>query len=119
MKQTIFKLKLYDRKHQPLSIGDIVKVSNGRGEFTFYSEVKFLEDEKKIAPFHTFSFHSFEKVDSVPDHAKQSTETRYKIWYTHEPENDTAEKLFEKYLTDWRACEHLLDQSAFTLEPAI
>ena len=53
----MFKLELYDRKGNILSIGDIVKISDGKG-FHFFSEVKFLEDEKCIAPFHTFSFHS-------------------------------------------------------------
>ncbi len=112
----MFLLKLYDRNHKEVNIGDIVKISDGR-EFTFYSEVKYLEEEKKIAPFHTFSFHSFEKVDKVPDHAKESTETRYKIWYTHSPEPDERAQNFEGYLTDWRACEHILDRSVFELVP--
>jgi hypothetical protein len=115
-----FLLTLMDRKGNVLNMGDIVKVANQRGEFTFYSEVKFLEAEKKIAPFHTFSFHSFEKVDSVPKHATLSTEDRYKIWYTHNPESESTEihEIFNKYLTDWRACEHLLEQSCFTLIPS-
>ena len=80
----MFTLELYDRKGNKLNIGDIVKISDGKN-FTFYSEVKYLEKEKAIAPFHTFCFHSFEKVETVPDHAKPGTEERYKIWYTHTP----------------------------------
>lgn len=113
---TRFILQLRDRKGNPLNEGDIVKISNGR-EFTFFSEVKWLKEEKAIAPFHTFSFHSFEKVDKVPNHAKASTETRYKIWYSHNPEKDDVAKEFEGYLMDWRACEHILETSCFTLEP--
>lgn len=112
----MFTLKLFDRKKQELKIGDIVKVSL-RGEFTFYCEITFLEKEMKIAPFHTFSFHSFEKVDRVPDHAIKSTEERYNIWYITNPENDEGSLAFEKYLTDWRACEHILEESCFTLTP--
>lgn len=108
-------LKLYDRKRQELNFGDIVKISNGR-DFSFYAEVKYLKKEKAIAPFHTFSFHSFEKVDSIPAGMTKSTETRYGIWYTHNPENDESAEQFEKYLIDWRACEHLLEQSCFSVE---
>jgi len=113
--QPTFGLTLYDRKGKKLNMGDIVKVSL-RGEFNFYSEVKYLADEKKIAPFHTFSFHSFEKVDSIPANAVKSTETRYNIWYTTNSETDDEEKLFEKYLMDWRACEHELENGSFRIE---
>lgn len=110
-----FMLTLYDRKGQQLNMGDIVKVSL-RGQFQFYSEVKYLEEEKAIAPFHTFSFHSFEKVDSAPEGAKLSTETRYKIWYVQDPENDEEADSFEKYLMDWRSCEHELEKACFRIE---
>lgn len=111
----MFKLILQDRKGKALNMGDIVKVSL-RGEFTFYSEVKYLESEKKIAPFHTFSFHSFEKVDKVPEEAVLSSETRYKIWYLQAALPDEKAGLFEKYLLDWRTCEHELDKGAFRIE---
>lgn len=110
-----FALTLHDRNGERLNMGDIVKVSN-RGEFSFYSEVKYLADEKKIAPFHTFSFHSFEKVNNVPDHAKLSTEPRYKIWFINNPEADNDAEKFEDYLMDWRACEHEIDSSCFRIE---
>lgn len=114
----MFKLELYDRIGNKLKIGDIVKVSDGKG-FTFFSEVKYLENEKVITPFHTFSFHSFEKVNKVPEHAKLSTEERYDIWYTHSPEIDEKEAAdhANKYLIDWRKCEHLLKQRCFRIEP--
>jgi hypothetical protein len=106
-----------DRIGNKLNLGDIVKVSNGR-EFSFYAEVKYLEKEKVITPFHTFSFHSFEKVDKIPEHAKKSTEERYDIWYTHSPELDEKEgaEYANKYLIDWRQCEHLLEKRCFRVE---
>jgi hypothetical protein len=113
----MFTLKLYDRKGVELKQGDIVKISDGR-IFTFFAEVKYLEKEKAIAPFHTFSFHSFEKVDVVPANAKKSTEERYNIWYVwnEEAEKDENPNIAEKYLIDWRACEHLLEQKCFRIE---
>ena len=113
----MFKLSLFDRIGNPLNMGDIVKVSNGRG-FSFYAEVKFLEKEQCITPFHTFSFHSFEKVDKVPEHAIKSTEERYNIWVIASPEKDTEEavKYAEQYLSDWRQCEHLLEKKCYRIE---
>lgn len=113
----MFTLELYDRIGNKLSLGDIVKVSNGR-EFTFFAEVKYLESEKVITPFHTFSFHSFEKVETIPEHAKKSTEERYNIWYTYSPELDEKEsaEYANKYLISWRVCEHLLEERCFRVE---
>lgn len=113
----MFILELYDSNGNKLECGDIVKVSNGR-EFSFYAEVKYLEVEQVIAPFHTFSFHHFEKVDHVPDHAIQSSEERYKVWYTHTPEVTApeAKQYAEKYLIDWRQCEHLLEEKCFRVK---
>lgn len=113
----MFKLSLYDRAGNKLQLGDIVKVSNGR-EVNFYCEVKYLEDEKVITPFHTFSFHSFEKVDKVPDHAIKSDEERYNIWFTNnlETDNQAAIDSAKDYLISWRQCEHLLENSCFRIE---
>lgn len=105
----MFELELYDRKGQKINLGDVVKISNGR-EFQFYAEVKYLESEGIITPFHTFSFHSFEKVDIVPENATKSTEERYNIWYVENPENDTEASQYERYLIEWRKCEHLLEK---------
>lgn len=114
----MFRLELYDRIGNKLSLGDIVKVSDGKG-ISFYAEVKYLESEKVIAPFHTFSFHSFEKVDSVPEHAKKANEERYNIWYTNSPElNDKeAAEYANEYLMSWRQCEHLIEKRCFRIEP--
>lgn len=115
--KTMFILKLYDRKGKELKLGDIVKISDGKS-FNFFCEVKYLEKEKVIAPFHTFSFHSFEKIDKVPANAVKSTEERYNIWYVYQDDAETdpeAEK-FEKYLMDWRSCEHMLDRRCFRIE---
>lgn len=110
----MFILELYDRRGVKLELGDIVKVSDGR-DFNFFAEVKYLESEQCITPFHTFSFHSFEKVDSVPENAIKSTEERYNIWYLENPEIDNYKELAEGYLTDWRACEHLLEKKVFRI----
>lgn len=113
----MFILKLFDRKGVELHLGDIVKISDGK-RFTFFCEVKFLEKENAITPFHTFSFHSVEKVDSVPPEAIKSTEERYNIWYQYleEAENDPRPYLFEKYLMDWRQCEHLINNRCYQIE---
>ena len=113
----MFKLIIQDRNGNPLNESDIVKVSNGK-DFTFYSEVKYLEDEGSIAPFHTFSFHSFEKVDKVPENAIRSTETRYGIWFmpSESIEPDLHAKDFDRYLMSWRECEILLEKRCFKIE---
>ena len=112
----MFKLELYDRIGNKLNIGDIVKISNGK-EFTFYSEVKYLEKEKAIAPFHTFSFHSFEKVDSIPENAEKLDEERYNIWFINPPDSDEKNipEYANKYLMSWRECEHLLEKRCFSI----
>lgn len=113
----MFKLELYDRIGNKLNIGDIVKISDGR-KFSFYAEVKYLEAEKVITPFHTFSFHSFEKVDAVPDHAVKADEPKYNFWFTHSPEIDEKKAVdyANRYLIDWRQCEHLLETKCFRIE---
>lgn len=110
----MFHLKLYDRLGNELKEGDIVKVSNGRS-FTFYSEVKYLLDKEDIAPFHTFSFYSFEKVDKVPENAVKANEDRYGIWYLPDDEMDDSADSAEKYLIDWRHCEHLLEKKVYRI----
>ena len=109
-----FRLTLYDRNGIALNLGDIVKISDGH-RFTFYSEVKYLAQEKTITPFHTFSFSSIEKVDKVPDYAIKSTEERYDMWYLPNPDNDENGESHRDYLMSWRECEHNL--RAWTLEP--
>jgi hypothetical protein len=102
-----YELQLFDRNGKELNEGDIVRISNGK-QFSFYAEIKHLEDEQIIAPFHTFSFHSFEKVDQVPDGAILLKEERYRCWYLANEEIDNAADFGNKYLIDWRTCEHLL-----------
>jgi hypothetical protein len=113
----MFILRLYDRNGTELKPGDIVQISNGRW-MTFWCEVKFLEEECLITPFHTFSFHSFEKVDKVPDHAVKSTEERYNIWYVYDDEADKDEESnkFDRFLSEWRHCEHLLETRMWRIE---
>jgi len=105
-----FELTLLDRKGIELKEGDIVKVSDGR-HFSFYSEVKHLKDENVIAPFHTFAFHSFEKIEKLPEGLNEGTgEERYRLWYHTDPEEDTEAEKFKNYLMEWRKCEHLLER---------
>lgn len=111
----MFILNLYDREGNELHEGDIVKISDGKG-FNFYSEVKYLEKEQMIAPFHTFSFHSFVKIDKLPEGVKLSGENRYHIWLPTNPEKDENHKDGEKYLIDWRQCEHLLKDRCFRIK---
>ena len=112
----MFILKLYDRKGTQLHEGDYVKISDGK-QFTFFAEVKYLEKEGVIAPFHTFSFHSFEKVNEIPENAIKSTEERYGIWYLHreDSEIDSDAEYFEKYLLSWRECEHHLEKRCWRI----
>lgn len=111
-----FKLTLHDRNGTELNQGDIVRVYNTGREYEFYSEVKYLPEEKVIAPFHTFTFHSFEKVDKVPDNAVQSTNERYKIWYLGDTEQTDNSDMHENYLTSWRECEHYLSDGCYNIE---
>lgn len=112
----MFILKLFDRNGTELNEGDIVKISDGK-KFTFFAEVKYIESEGIITPFHTFSFHSFEKVDKVPIEAVKSTETRYNIWYiyTDTAEIDDKAEHFERYLMSWRECEHHVDKRSWRI----
>ncbi len=96
----MFKLTLHDRNGVELKQGDIVKISNGK-EFTFFAEVKWLEKEQAIAPFHTFSFHSFEKVDKVPEKAlRRVVEADYNWWFlcSEDAEMDDDAERAKRYL---------------------
>lgn len=113
----MFLLKLFDRNGTELQLGDIVMISDGRN-FKFFAEVKYLPEEKVITPFHTFSFHSFVKIDSLPKNAIKCTESRYDIWFVIEedahPDFNAAD--FEKYLRDWRQCETLMEKRMWQIE---
>jgi hypothetical protein len=111
----MFTLTIHDRNGVELNIGDVVKISDGK-EFQFFAEVKYLYDEQILTPFHTFSFHSFEKVDKVPDNAIKSTETRYNIWYLKNKEIDNDAEHAERYLLSWRECERQLEKKCFRVK---
>lgn len=112
----MFTLKLFDRLGNELKEGDFVKISNGK-EFTFFAEVKYIESQGIITPFHTFSFHSFEKVDKIPAEAKKSSEDRYDIWYIYsdKAEQDNKAPDFEKYLMSWRECEINIEKRCWAI----
>jgi hypothetical protein len=112
----MFVLKLFDREGNEVKEGDIVKISDGH-RFSFFAEVKYIESEGIITPFHTFSFHSFEKIDKVPEGAEKSTEERYDIWFIYhdEAEEDDKAEDFKKYLMSWRECEHHLEKRSWRI----
>ncbi len=115
-----FKLTIHDREGTQLNEGDIVAISDG-ARFKFYSEIKYNPEKKCIYPFHTFSFHSVVKVDSLPPEAKQCNEIDYKCWYiNHDDSNeDTLAKEYSQYLLSWRECERLLKKNMFQIEPLV
>lgn len=115
----MFIIKLQDRKGNDLNEGDIVRITDQSGRITFFSEVKYLEEHKAIAPFHTFAFHSVEKVDAVPPEARPCfVEERYRAWYlpAGEADEEGAADKHHKYLTSWRECEYQLNDRAFRIE---
>jgi hypothetical protein len=110
-----FLLTIHDRNGRELNLGDIVKVSDS-SRFNFYCEVKYLEKDRIITPFHNFAFHSIEYADKVPDNAVKSNEERYNCWYVvdGESEDDKGEP-FERYLMSWRECEIFLNKRMFRI----
>ena len=60
----MFTLKLFDRKGTELNLGDIVKISDGK-RFTFFAEVKYLESEGVITPFHTIILSHLKKKQVI------------------------------------------------------
>jgi hypothetical protein len=105
----MFILELYDSKENKLSPGDIVMIKSRHT--TFYCEVKYLEEEQVIAPFHTFSFTEMEKVSEVPADAILSmVETRYKVW--HKEVEGSSD-----YIISWRDCETLLEKRCYRIQP--
>ena len=113
----MFKLKLYDRNGVELHEGDIVRISNS-GLFNFFAEVKYLEAENAIAPFHTFVFASVEKIDAVPEGATKAREDRYNVWYVADGEAAVDEQAKENndYLWSWRELEHQIDARCWRIE---
>ena len=91
--------------------GKVLEPCKGEGAF-----LKYLPDEQVITPFGTFSFYSFEKVDSLPENAVKSTEERYNIWYLQDPEKDDQAEDFESYLMDWRVCETNIQKRLWRIE---
>ena len=110
----MFILTIHDREGNQLNEGDIVKISDGKN-FNFYCQVTYLEKEQVLAPFHTFSFHSMQKIDEVPKTARKSTENRYNIWYEDNAEKDNCES-FDKYLMSWKECESQLEKRAYRIQ---
>jgi hypothetical protein len=113
----MFILTVHDRNGVELKEGDLVKISNGR-EFAFYSGVKWLEKEKALAPFDTFTFHSFEKVDSIPENAEKSTNESYNIWFalSDNTEYDGKADEFENYLMSWRRIDVAVKNRSYQIK---
>jgi len=112
----MFTLEFFDRNGLKLQLGDIVKISNGKS-FDFYAEVKYLQEEQIITPFHTFSFHSVVKIDQVPENAVKSSEERYNVWYLPTRDQlDIDPEHGERYLMSWRNCEYALNEKMFRIK---
>ena len=109
----MFQLIIKDSNGIALNEGDIVKVT-GNYSAHFYCEVTYLDNEKALAPFHTFSFHTIVKVDRLPANAVKGMEDRYNMWYVSADAKD-IEKL-NKYVASWRDCERLIDKGCFHIE---
>jgi hypothetical protein len=101
----MFTVKLFDINNQELKIGDLVKIRTGRKSI-FYCKIKFIA-EGILAPFHTFSFMTIEKVDSIPDNAIPAKEDRYNVWFLADDDEQTD--ITNEYLLSWRQCETLLN----------
>lgn len=113
-----FLLTLHDHHGKELKLGDIVRVNTGNSYPShFWARVTWLEKEKTIAPFGTFAFHSFERVDKLPDGAIKSTEKDYDIWYITNDEEEATAEIYENYLISWRVCEDLLQKGCFKITP--
>ena len=112
----MFTFKLKDRKGQELNFGDVVAILDG-DRFTFYCEVKYLAEKKVITPLHTFSFHSVEKIEKLPDEAVLLDEKEYKCWYVPDGIQDASAADYKDYLMSWREGERFLDKSCFEVTP--
>ena len=112
----MFILQLYDRDGTELHEGDLVKLSDGNS-FTFFSRVKYLEEQQVIVPFHVFSYHSVIKIDKIPEGARKSScEERFDIWYMSDPEDDNDAESFDNYHMGWLECEHLIEKRSFRIQ---
>ncbi len=109
----MFELSIHDIHGVDLKEGDIVEVLGNRIT-RFFAEVKWLEKEQVLSPFHTFCFSGFVKVDSIPEKAIKSGEERFNMWYLASEDQDN--KSIEDYLLSWRECEHLLDNRCFRIK---
>lgn len=108
----MFILTLHDRLGNELSLGDLVKISDGK-RFKFYTRIAYNQERKSISPFDTFSFHSVEKVDAIPDHAHKCDG---EYWFVSD-EIDESPEQGKDYLMSWRKCEHNLRRSMFRIKP--
>jgi hypothetical protein len=111
----MFEITFHDRNGTELKEGDVVALSDGKA-LRFYCEVKWIEAENIMAPWHTFSFHSVEKADKLPDGLTLSDETRYKCWYHNDPAEDNASGSFEHYRMEWLTCEREIDKRVFRIK---
>lgn len=108
----MFRLRFYDCDGIEVTEGDIVQIF-AKNEIIFYSEVKYLEDEQVIVPFHNFAWYRFKKVDSIPLFAIKSDETRFQLWYN--PDADHNYKASQELLWSWKDCEVLLEKRCWRI----
>jgi hypothetical protein len=108
----MFKLRFFDCDQVEVMEGDIVKIYAGNATI-FYSEVKYLEDEKVIVPFHNFAWYRFKKVDTIPLFAIKSDESRFDLWY--EPDAKHNYKVPQELIWSWKDCEVLLEKRCWQI----
>lgn len=113
-------LQLQDAHGIELNLGDIVKINTHVKDYLntpFFAEITYDEERKCIYPFHTFSFHSMEKVNKLPDTAVKLDEKRYNCWFDKNRDKNTeAVKEADKYLMSWRQCEHNLNKRMYHIK---
>lgn len=132
----MFRLTLHDNMGVELVEGDIVKVINrGHDNTIFFSEVRWIEKngckEGILVPFHTFSFHSFQKIEGgleallsiYKDRLIECIVEGVEYWYVskldseklNDDENEEDEDEVSKYLMDWRQCEYLISEGCYRI----
>ena len=108
----MFRLRFFDCDGAEIFEGDIVKIYAGNHTI-FYSEVKYLEDERVLVPLHNFAWYRFKKVDTIPLFAVKSNEDRFDLWY--EPDTKHNYNLPQEQLTSWKDCEVLLENRCWQI----
>lgn len=107
----MFKLRFFDCNQVEIHEGDTIKIYAGNTTI-FYSEVKYLQEEKVLVPFHNFAWFRFEKVNTVPLFAIKSDEARFNLWYEPDVKHNYVP---QELLISWRDAEVLLEKRCWQI----